>query len=357
WKINKRSDFRAQILGSTSRNFFYHPELDDAPYQTGNGVSWNYEYTFTNKNYNWGVGGDGTSNNFRADVGFTRRTNSMQNYVYFNLNSDPRPKAFVIAKHLGSSFGYRNDFSGRLQGWGWDVNVDINLRGNTSLGGGISIGPEKIYEEEFGAKRSAARQGAFYGAPFRNSFQSGGYAYFNKQFSKRVSISSDFNLGFGSFDYDFGGGLDYPRVSPAALALGQNAPLDPGGGTSIAYDASLALKPTDKFSLSLDYNRSRLKRSDTHLLAFDSNIYSLHTTYQFSRFVNLKARIDYDTLGHRVFGQYTFGWTPSVGKAIYIGYNDNWDYKGFEFGQRQPGLLQLNRTFFIKLSYLIRKSF
>jgi hypothetical protein len=62
-------------------------------------------------------------------------------------------------------------------------------------------------------------------------------------------------------------------------------------------------------------------------------------------------------LNNRVFGQYTFAWTPSPGKALFVGYNDSYNYKGFAFGQQQTGFLQLNRTFFIKMSYLFRRSF
>ena len=195
------------------------------------------------------------------------------------------------------------------------------------------------------------------GAPEREAFQYGTFTYFYKQFNKRVSISTNFNISFNSFDYDFGAGPDFPRVSPAALKFGQDVALDPGEATGLYYGLGIGLKPTDNFSFNVNYNKSRLKRNATNLLAYDSNRFSINSTYQFSRFVNLKARVYYDTLSHRIFGQYTFAWTPSVGKALYIGYNSNMSYKGYDFGQRQQGFLQLNRTFFIKLSYLFRKSF
>jgi hypothetical protein len=98
-------------------------------------------------------------------------------------------------------------------------------------------------------------------------------------------------------------------------------------------------------------------RNETGLTAYVSNYFSLSSAYQFSRFVNLKAKIYYDTLSDNIFGQYTFGWTPSVGKALYVGYSGSTSYKGFLYGAHQPGFLQMDRTFFIKLSYLFRKSF
>lgn len=357
WKINKQSSFSGQILGSTSRNYFHDPSTDNSKYGTGNGASYTYQYNFNSKNYGWGVEGSGTSNRFQADLGFTSQTNTMENSAYFNLNSDPTPKAFIVRKSLGTSFGYANKFSGRLQGWGFDMNGNLSLKGNAGLGTGFSIGSEKIYEEEFGPKRSATRAGAFFGAPEREAFQYGTYTYFYKQFNKRVAINTNFSISFNSFDYDFGAGLDFPRVSPAALLFGQDVPLDPGEATGLYYGIGMELKPTDNFSFNVDYNKSRLKRDATKLLAYDSNRFSLNSTYQFSRFVNLKARVYYDTLSDRIFGQYTFAWTPSVGKALYIGYNNRLSYKGYAFGHPQTGFLQLNRTFFIKLSYLFRKSF
>jgi hypothetical protein len=164
-------------------------------------------------------------------------------------------------------------------------------------------------------------------------------------------------LSFNNLDYDFGAGPDFPRVSPAAILLGQDAPLDPGEATGLYYGVGTELKPTDSLSFYLNYRKSRLKRDATNLLAYESNSYSFSSTYQFTRFVNLKARVYYDTLSDRIFGQYTFAWTPSVGKALYIGYNSSVNYRGYAFGQPQTGFLQLNRTFFIKLSYLFRKSF
>jgi hypothetical protein len=45
--------------------------------------------------------------------------------------------------------------------------------------------------------------------------------------------------------------------------------------------------------------------------------------------------------------------------AFYIGYNDDLIRSGFNpfTGQLEPGFRRNGRTFFIKMSYLIRKSF
>jgi hypothetical protein len=357
WKINSRSTFTGQVLGSTSRNFFYDPNTDRAAYQTGNGASYSYQYTYNAKNYNWGISGNNTTARFRADMGFTDRTDSMNNFVYGSLSSEPKPNAFIIAKNLRTSFVYRNDFSGRFKSWGESLNGNLILKNNTGIGGGISIGREKIYEDEFGPTRNGVRNGAFFGAPEREALQFGASTYFYKEFNKRFSVDSNFSVSFNDFDFDFGAGPSFPRVSPAALALGPGAPLDPGKANNLYFGLSTDIKPSDNLSFEVGYDRSQLKRRETNLFAYKSNSFSFVSTYQFSQHVNVKARIYYDTLSDEILGQYTFSWTPSVGKALYIGYNDNSTYRGYAFGQEQPGYLQLNRTFFIKMSYLFRKSF
>jgi Domain of unknown function (DUF5916)/Carbohydrate family 9 binding domain-like len=370
WKIDKQSEFRGQVLGSTSRNFHYDPFTDTREYKTLNGVSYTYQYNYNAKNIGYGFGGNGTTQKFRADMGFTYRTDSMNNFAYLNLSSDPAPKAFIIRKSMGTSFGYRNDFRGRMQGWGYDASGNLSFKGNAGLGAGFYFGPGKIYEDEFGPARSAMNPGTFFGDPSRRTFEYGTFSYFYKEFGKRVSLNADLSTSFNNFDYDFGAGPEFPRVSPPYLAwkaqcallnidpcpLPQPA-LDPGAANSIYFGVGTGLKPTDKFSLSLNYSKSRLKRNATGLLVYDSNNFSFGSAYQFSQYINVKARVYYNTLGGGVFGQYTFAWTPSVGKALYVGYNSSSIYNGHPFGPRHSGYLEMSRTFFIKMSYLFRKSF
>ena len=52
-------------------------------------------------------------------------------------------------------------------------------------------------------------------------------------------------------------------------------------------------------------------------------------------------------------------WTPSTGTALYAGYNDDINYNGYNpfIRTQEPGFRSNGRTFFIKASYLFRKSF
>ena len=91
---------------------------------------------------------------------------------------------------------------------------------------------------------------------------------------------------------------------------------------------------------------------------FIDNIYSFKSTYQFTRFVFVRARLDYDSLSSSVRGQYLFGWTPNPGTAFYAGYNDDLNYNGFSpfTNHAERGFHRNGRTFFIKTSYLFRRS-
>ena len=117
-------------------------------------------------------------------------------------------------------------------------------------------------------------------------------------------------------------------------------------------------KITDPLITSLDYTKSKLTRNDTKLVAYDTNIFSWRTTYQFTRFTYARVRWDYDTLSTRATGQFLFGWNPNPGTAFYIGYNDTLRYNGFNpySGQLEQRFSRDQRTFFIRASYLFRKS-
>jgi len=214
----------------------------------------------------------------------------------------------------------------------------------------------KIYEDEFGAKRNLQQQGVFYGENFRKANQFSSNFEFEKTFSKRIGVGGGMGFRMNAFDYDFGASARYPRVSPAAL-LGDSR-LDPGTGFSLSYGLGLDLQPIDAWSVSLNYERNRLRRNDTKLTAFDSNIYSLNSTYKFTPFIFMRTRMDYETVDGTINSQILFGWNPSPGKAFYVGYNDNSNYRAYnDYRNRfDEGFRRDGRRFFIRFSYLFRKS-
>jgi hypothetical protein len=236
--------------------------------------------------------------------------------------------------------------------------MSANFQKSTYLGIGHSVSYERLFEEEFGLKRTAKQGGAFFGRPERSAYQFNPYIYGGGRPSKKYAYNFFLQTGRNNFDFDFGAEPKYPRVSPAALA-DPSAPLDPGPGTFFSLELGGEYKPTNELAMSLNYSKSRLTRNDTHLVAFEDDIYSFRSTYQFTRFIFVRARIDYDTLSSSARGQFLFGYTPNPGTAFYLGYNDDLTRNGFSpfTGQLEPGFRRNGRTFFIKMSYLFRRSF
>ena len=258
-----------------------------------------------------------------------------------------------------NSFRPRFDWQGRSQGWTNEFQAAINLRRQTTLGVGLNPGYERLFEEEFGPKRTSSRQGAFFGSDSERSWsKKSAYLFATSTPTKKYSFFVFGGYTSGAFDFDFGAGPRFPRVSPAALA-NPFAPLESGGGELLEFNGTFKYKPTNALTVSLDYTKSRLVRHDTGRVAFDDNIFTLRSTYQFTRFIFARARIDYDTLEARMFGQFLIGWAPNPGTSFYVGYNDDLNRNGFNrfTGRLEPGFERNGRTFFVKMSYLFRRGF
>jgi len=177
-------------------------------------------------------------------------------------------------------------------------------------------------------------------------------------------------------EYDFGAGPDFPRASAAfqeylaqcaanPTACTGNPPavrepgLDPGPGDQLTIESTIRYQPTTAFQTQLNYTKRRLVRHDTGIVAFDDNLFSSRSVYQFTRNIFARLRVDYSTLNRRIRPQFVLGWTPSPGTALYAGYNDDVNYNSYNpyTGIHEQGFRGNGRTFFIKASYLFKKSF
>ena len=385
FKLSKLKTFSFQVLGSTARRCFSEPALDThrpGPsegcfagydpipgnafrpaetrnyYRTGNGLAYNFNYSRDGRHFYYGFNGNGQTQDYRADVGFTRRLNTNFEGGYAGYQSEQKPKAKMISWNVNFNTGMNFNWQGLSQNAYEETSISANFQKSTYLGIGHSVSYERLFEEEFGLKRTATHGGAFFGGPERSAYQFNPYIFGGSKPSKKYAFNFFMSEGFNNFDFDFGAEPKYPRASPAALA-DPSAPLDPGPGTYFNIDLSGEYKPTNELSISLSYSKNRLRRNDTKLLAYVDDIISFRSTYQFTRFIFLRARVDYDTLASNARGQFLFGWTPNPGTAFYVGYNDDLTRNGFNpfTGQLEPGFRRNGRTFFIKLSYLFRRSF
>lgn len=358
FKLDPKTTLTVQGVGTTTRGFFYDPVERQDTYRTGNGIGYYAGYDYTGRNFGYVISAVGRTKDFRADVGFTRRTDTHRYESFFRWSSDPNTDRDYLGYRAINISWASHDGKGRMQDWGEEVQWRWNFKSNTFMAVGGLVGFEQVFEDEFRQYLPAFYPSGFAGTdPNRQTYRKQIYGYAGSTPSKKLDFFAFVGYTRGSFDFDFGAGPDYPRVSPAALA-NPGAAFDPGSANELFVDSYVTYKPTDALRATLSYVKSRAVRQDTGLTAYDVNIFSLKTTYQFSPFTFIRARVDYDSLSRRMFGQYLLGWTPNPGTAFYLGYNDNANVSGRDpfTGIREPGFSLNRRTFFVKMSYLFRHS-
>lgn len=358
-RLDKKTVFEFQVVGTNSRRNFYSPELDKNEYRTGNGLGYSAWLEHAGRNLYMNFLATGNSRDYRANVGFTSRTdtNFLGSFIQYQTERDAKKK--IISKRLNNSTNIRYDWAGRSQYATSNTQGMLALQKQTFVGAGFQWGYERVFEHEFGPVRSATRPGAFFGpSSERSAYQKDFYTFVESTPNKLLFASVVVDYTWGQMDYDFGGGRKYPRASAGAVYFHSDQ-LDPGPGNQLTIDTTFRLQPTTALQTQLNFTKIRMVRQDTGLVAFDDNIISSRTTYQFSRYVYTRLRLDYSTLSQRLRPQLVFGWTPSPGKAIYVGYSDDFNRNGWNpyNGVREPGLVSNGRTFFIKMSYLFKKSF
>jgi len=246
-------------------------------YRTGNGIGYYGNLDYTEKNRGWFFEVGGRSKDYRADAGFTRRTNTNFAFYGSRLSTDPKPKAKIIRLDWRHNAGINYDWQGRSQEINLGTSVQFALQRNTYLNFGTGVSYERIFEEEFGLKRSATRFGAFAGAGERSGWQHSFSGNLNTTPVKKVTVSLFMGTVGNDFDFDFGAGRRFPRVSPSALT--GDGSLDPGFGRQFDLSAFVEYRPVDPLRFSVNYRKSKLTRSDTGRTAFDSDIVSIRSTY------------------------------------------------------------------------------
>jgi hypothetical protein len=382
FKLNPVTVASFEVIGTHSRRFFFDPDLGRSIYRNGNAFAYSAHYEVSKRHLYWNFDGSGRTRDYRADLGFTRRVNTNHEGVFVSYNTEPKPKATLISANVHEYVDTNFDWQGRSQYYGSETQANLTFKHQTYVGFGVSHNYERLFEEEFGPKRLPGRRGQFAGDDNERSTRRNNiYQFMSATLNKKYSFNYFTVYNWGAFDLDFGAGPKYPRVSPGAILARRLAdqglcetetpdgkPLtpsalcfaqqDPGPGNQLHFDAGINYQPTNALRMSLDYTKERLVRRDSKQVVFDDNIYSFHATYQFTRFTFTRARIDYDTLAANVRGQFLFGWTPNPGTAFYVGYNDDLNRNGFNpfTGNLEPGFRRNGRTFFVKLSYLYRRS-
>lgn len=383
FRLDKQTTLSWQVLGTTSVNDFFFPESGQSQRRKENGLAYAFDYNKDGRHFGYDLSGVGRTTYFRSDIGFNRRVNTNNDSLFVRYESEPKPKAKLISWRVYNAFSVNYNWQGQLQNYNNESQLMLRFRRQSFVGLGVNEGYERVFESEFGAERPAGsnctlnNDCTFFGADNeRSTYSHGGFAFAGSTPTKKLNLFTFIGLWHGNLDYDFGAGQKYPRVSPSAIAARQasssglcpdvngifaaacNGPLDPGPGDNLHWEGSIGYQPSTPLNLTLSLTKDRLRRYDTKQLAYDQNIASLKGTYQFTRFIFARARVDYDSVAANLQGQFLFGWTPNPGTAFYLGYNDNINRHGFNpfSGQLEPGFRRNGRTFFVKMSYLFRRT-
>src|SRR5262249_9077209 len=152
--------------------------LGQEVYRTGNGIGYNWQWDYSAQHFGYFVGGEGYSTNYRADVGFTQRTNNNSNIFFYRYASEPKPKAKLISWRYNQFSRIDYDWQGHSQNWRTGPQMNFQFQRQTWVGIGFNASYERIFEGEFGAKRTATRPGAFYGNDPERSANSKGFFSF-----------------------------------------------------------------------------------------------------------------------------------------------------------------------------------
>jgi len=389
FKLDKQTTLSFQTLGTTSRNFFFDADdpVQQNRYRTGNGLGYSFDYNVSGRNWGYELYAEGFTQDYRADVGFVQRTNSNFAAASVRYNSDPKPKQTLISYHLHNFTHIDYDWQGRMYIWESENLMELSLPHSSYFGVWYEPAYERVFDHEFGPTREAkpcnplggVNRCTFFGeSTERAAMKHHISSYFGSNYNKKIQFNGQVTYRFNHLDLDFGSLPKYPRASPPAVRARELAaaglcsdpdvnlrpveclaPQDPGQGNLLQVTGSITFQPTNAFRTSLSLNKQRLVRHDTGLTAFDVNILTWRGTYQFTKSYFARAIIDYNTLNSRVRAQFLTGWTPSPGTSFYLGYNDDMNYDSLHpfTTQVSPGFRRNSRTFFIKMSYLIRRSF
>ena len=375
FKLNPRLAATFQVVGTTSRRCFFDAEFEPlqnpeqaqrnreicgtgqlydpnttdqnwhppslTKYRTGNALGYYANLDYTTDRHGWFAEVGGRSKFYRSDAGFNRRSDTNFAFLWNRFSTKSDPKKSIIRANWSQFSGIDYDWKGRLQRWRAGSNINLSLQGNMFLFVEAAGAYEKVYEEEFGIKRTQTRSfGHFINDPTRGTWQQ----VYSTQLQHNVNKYFNYYVFVGFIN----GAFDFTTTSR-----------DPQPGKQFDTEAFAEVKPIDPLRISATYRKSRLVRNENNRRAFDSDLLSVRSTYQFTRFIFTRVRLDYDSMRDNYSGQLLFGWNPNPGTAFYVGYNDNFNYNGvnpYMAGQLEPGFERNSRTFFIRASYLFRKS-
>jgi hypothetical protein len=148
------SDF--QVVGTHSRRFFFDPEVNRNAYRTGNGVGYRFYLERTDKNLYMNYMASGRSRDYRADLGFTDRTDTNYLGSFIQYQTDRDATKSIIYKRLQNASNIRYDWKGRTQFYITETQGMLALQKQVYVGLGHQHGYERVFCVRTRERSSAA---------------------------------------------------------------------------------------------------------------------------------------------------------------------------------------------------------
>lgn len=134
-------------------------------------------------------------------------------------------------------------------------------------------------------------------------------------------------------------------------------PSDPFVGNSKTFLAGFILEPGRKLKIGFSYLYSDLSEKQSKQKIYSVDIYNLHTTYQFNKYLFLRGILRYDSYQGKLLTDLLASFTFIPGTVVHLGYGslhleNQWQDNRWIAGQ--GGLLKMKQGLFFKASYLWR---
>lgn len=339
------------LAGTSTEGRFYDPDQDAEVPRQGQGLAYLAELERKLPQRSWRLTGQGFTRDFRADLGYVQRTDTNRWLGELRLSPPARTEGRLVSWAFVQTSLFQFDNQGRSQYAYLYPQLELDFRRQLSLDLAAYADYIRIFEEDYGPRRSATRPGAFSGDPERSTHYQGCYGTFSGDLSKALSFELSLGADWSVFDYDFGAGPKYPRVSPAALA-DPEAPLDPGPGDSTSAALALQWQPGERWQTSLRLSRDRLVRQDTGRTAYAATLATLRVEHHLTRSLFVRLRADFDSIASQVTARGVVGYQPFAGTAVFLGYDDlrQVDAPDLPGRPRSRDWLGLERAWFLKVS-------
>jgi hypothetical protein len=186
----------------------------------------------------------------------------------------------------------------------------------------------------------------------------GGTTLFKVKYSlsNEIFLGERFNTGGfhlllqGRYRTWFTGAILYRRVHAIYYST------DPFGGMSNRITAQADFQPWPKFETDLSLVYNDFTRSSDHTLMYRYPISRLKITYQFNKYLFIRGILEYNGYRKSLLTDFLFSFTYIPGTVFYVGYGSLYEQTDatLPFINRELKPLEMQRGFFLKLSYLFR---